>query len=145
MAERPVIELRRAPSLQRAVAWAIDGLPFALAGLVAAAWLGSEPSLLFPALGALSLAAFTYQLLCTWLLGATFGKRSRRLAVVGPDGARPGLGRSAGRAAASVAGVLLLGIGPLVALFTRTGRGLDDLVAGTAVVEAPGPARPAEA
>jgi uncharacterized RDD family membrane protein YckC len=36
-----------------------------------------------------------------------------------------------------VAGVILLGTGPLVALFTRTGRGWNDLLADTAVVEAP--------
>ncbi len=145
MAERPITELRRAPSRHRAAAWAIDGLPFLLVAWAIAGWLGPEPSLLVPALGALSLAAFVYQLLCTWLLGASLGKRVYRLSVVGPDGARPGLARSARRAAASVVGVLLLGSGPLVALFTRTGRGLNDLVAGTAVVEAPGPARPPEA
>jgi uncharacterized RDD family membrane protein YckC len=137
MVEGPTIELRRAPSRKRAVAWAIDTAPFAVAAVGTSAWLGAEPPLLLPALTALALVAFTYQLLCTWLLGATFGKRARGLRVVGPDGARPGLGRSAGRSAAAVAGVLLLGIGPLVALFTRTGRGLHDLLAGTAVVEAP--------
>jgi uncharacterized RDD family membrane protein YckC len=137
MSDGPFIELRRASSRRRAAAWAFDGLPFALAGLALAGWLGPEPGLLLPALGALALAGFTYQLLCTWLLGATFGKRALRLTVVGPDGARPGLARSARRAATTVAGVLLLGTGPLVALFTRTGRGWNDLLAGTAVVEAP--------
>jgi uncharacterized RDD family membrane protein YckC len=137
MIEGTVIELRRASSRSRAVAWALDGLPFALVAWGLASWLGPEPRLLFPALGALALAGFTYQLLCTWLLGATFGKRIVGLAVVGPDGARPGLSRSARRAAATVAGVILLGTGPLVALFTRTGRGWNDLLAGTAVVEAP--------
>lgn len=137
MAEGPVIELRRARAGRRAAAWAIDGLPFALVAVATATWLGAEPRLLIPALTALALAAFTYQLLCTWLLGATFGKRATGLRVVGPDGARPGLGRSARRAAAAVVGVALLGIGPLVALFTRSGRGLHDLLADTAVVEAP--------
>jgi uncharacterized RDD family membrane protein YckC len=133
----PLIELRRARSTRRALAWAIDGLPFALLALGLAAAFGSDPRLLLPPLGALGLAAFVYQLLGHWLLGATFGKRIARLRVVGPDGARPGLSRSAGRAAATVLGVVLLGIGPLVALFTRTGRGLNDLAAGTTVVEAP--------
>jgi uncharacterized RDD family membrane protein YckC len=137
MADPHLIELRRAPSRRRAAAWVVDGLPFALAAWWIMAWLGPEPGLLLPALAALSLAAFTYQLLCTWLLGASLGKRLNHLAVVGPDGARPGLARSARRAAASVVGVLLLGAGPLLALFTRTGRGLDDLASGTAVVEAP--------
>jgi uncharacterized RDD family membrane protein YckC len=137
MAGPHLIELRRAPSRRRAAAWVVDGLPFALVAWGIMAWLGPEPRLLLPALTALCLAAFTYQLLCTWLLGASFGKRLNRIAVVGPDGARPGLARSARRAAASVVGVLLLGAGPLLALVTRTGRGLDDVAAGTAVVEAP--------
>jgi uncharacterized RDD family membrane protein YckC len=137
MAERPVIELRRASTRRRAVAWALDGLPFAALAWLSASWLGADLRLLLPALTALALAAFVYQLLCHWLLGATFGKRAAGLRVVGPDGARPGLGRSTRRAAAAVAGVALMGIGPLLALFTRTGQGLHDLAAGTAVVEAP--------
>jgi len=137
MVDRPVIELRRASTARRAIAWAIDGVPFALLAAWCAAWLGADLELLVPALSALALVAFTYQLLCTWLLGATFGKRAAGLRVVGPDGARPGLGRSARRAGATVLGVVVVGIGPLLALFTRTGRGLHDLAAGTAVVEAP--------
>jgi uncharacterized RDD family membrane protein YckC len=137
MVEGPVIELRRASSRRRAAAWALDGLPFALVAAGLAGWLGFEPGMLLPALTAVALAGFVYQLLCHWLLGATFGQRSRGMRVVGPDGARPGLGRSARRAAVSVLGVALLGVGPLLALFTRTGRGLHDLAAGTAVVEAP--------
>ena len=137
MAQRPVIELRRARSCKRAAAWALDGPPFAVAAWWIASWLGADLTLLIPALTALALAGFVYQLLCHWLLGATFGKRVAGLRVVGPDGARPGLGRSARRAAASVLGVMLFGIGPLLALFTRSGRGLNDFAAGTAVVEAP--------
>jgi uncharacterized RDD family membrane protein YckC len=134
MAEHLVIELRRASTARRLAAWAIDGVPFALLAGGSAAWLGADLGLLLPALAALALAGFTYQLLCTWLLGATFGKRVAGLRVVGPDGASPGLGRSARRAGAAVLGVVVVGIGPLVALFTRTGRGLHDLAAGTAVV-----------
>jgi resuscitation-promoting factor RpfA len=137
MDTHPVIELRRAPNARRALAWAIDGTPFALLAGAMAGWLGADPGLLLPALAVVALAAFVHQLLCHWLLGAAFGQRLLGLRVVGPDGRRPGLGRSAGRAAASVLGVLLLGIGPLVALFTRSGRGLNDFAAGTAVVEAP--------
>jgi uncharacterized RDD family membrane protein YckC len=137
MANRPVIELRRASTARRAAAWGIDGVPFAFLAVGSATWLGADLELLVPALTALALAGFTYQWLCTWLLGATFGKRAAGLRVVGPDGARPGLGRSAGRAGAAVLGVVLVGIGPMLALFTRTGRGLHDLAAGTAVVEAP--------
>jgi len=136
MPDRPVIELRRAPTARRVAAWAVDGVPFAVLAGASAAVLGADPGLLVPALTALALAGFTYQLLCTWLLGATFGKRAVGLRVVGPDGARPGLGRSARRAGAAVLGVALIGVGPLVTLFTRTGRGLHDLIAGTAVVDA---------
>jgi resuscitation-promoting factor RpfA len=137
MDQDPVIELRRASSARRAVAWAIDGAPFGLLAGAMASWLGADPGLLLPALTVVALAAFVYQLLCHWLLGATFGQRFLGLRVVGPDGGRPGLGRCTRRAAASVLGVVLLGIGPLVALFTRSGRGLNDFAAGTAVVEAP--------
>jgi uncharacterized RDD family membrane protein YckC len=137
MADLPTIELRRASTARRALAWSVDGLPFAALAGAMAAWLGADPGLLAPALTALALAGFVYQLLCTWLLGATLGKRVAGLRVVGPDGARPGLARSAWRAAAAVLGVVVVGIGPLVALFTRTGRGLHDLLAGTAVVEPP--------
>jgi resuscitation-promoting factor RpfA len=137
MAERPIIELRRARAWKRAAAWALDGAPFAGLAWWIASWPGADLALLVPALTALALAGFVYQLLCHWLLGATFGKLATGLRVVGPDGGRPGLGRSARRAAASVLGVMLFGIGPLVALFTRSGRGLHDFAAGTAVVEAP--------
>jgi uncharacterized RDD family membrane protein YckC len=135
--DRPVIELRRAPAGRRAAAWVLDGLPFALVAGGLVGWLGGDPGPLLPALAALALAAFVYHLLATWLMGASFGKRAQGLRVVGPDGARPGLGRSAGRAALTVLGVALVGVGPLVALFTRTGRGLNDLLAGTTVVEVP--------
>jgi uncharacterized RDD family membrane protein YckC len=137
MAERPVIELRRARSWKRAAAWGLDGFPFALLAGWFSSWLGPDLTLLVPALAALAVAGVVYHLLCHWLLGATFGKRAVGLRVVGPDGARPGLGRSAGRAVAALLGVVLVGIGPLVALFTRSGRGLHDFAAGTTVVEAP--------
>jgi uncharacterized RDD family membrane protein YckC len=137
MVERPVIELRRARAWKRVAAWALDGFPFALLAGWLASWLGADLQLLVPALAALALAGMVYLLLCTWLLGATFGKRATGLRVVGPDGARPGLGRSARRAVATLLGVALVGIGPLVALFTRSGRALHDFAADTAVVEAP--------
>ena len=137
-ASGPVIELHRGGALVRVVAWLIDGLPFALATAALAAGLGAtEPALLWPLAAVAGLASFTYQTLCTWLAGATVGKRLTGLRVVGPDGARPGLGRSALRAAVAVLGVAALGAGPLTALFTRSGRALHDLVSDTAVVEAP--------
>jgi resuscitation-promoting factor RpfA len=134
----PVIELHRGDATRRVLAWLVDGLPFVLTTGAVAAWLGAtEPGLLAPLAAVAGLASFTYQTLATWLAGATVGKRLTGLRVVGPDGARPGLGRSALRSAVAVLGVAALGAGPLTALFTRSGRALHDLVADTAVVEAP--------
>jgi uncharacterized RDD family membrane protein YckC len=129
------LELLRAPSPRRVLAWLVDGLPFALAAVGLAAGLGGgDPALLPPLLAVVALAAFVYQLLSHALLGATFGQRLLGLAVVGPDGRRPGPWRAALRALVAVLGTACLGVGPLLALFTRTGRALHDLVAGTAVV-----------
>jgi uncharacterized RDD family membrane protein YckC len=133
-----VIELRRGSSLRRATAWAVDALPFALATAAVASLLGAaDLALLAPLATVAALASFTYQTLSHWLSGATFGKRLVGLRVVGPDGRAPGPGRSALRSAAAVAGVALLGAGPLLALFTRSGRAVHDWVAGTSVVDAP--------
>jgi len=133
-----VVEVTRASSARRAAAWLIDGLPFALG----TAWLvqalgATEPRLLAQLVVLAALASFTYQTLLHWLLGATVGKLLLRLRVVGPDGERPGPGRSALRALFAVVGVLALGLGPLTALFTRSGQGLHDLLARTVVVDAP--------
>jgi len=132
------LTLQRAGSAARALCWVVDGLPFGLAALGLVWWLGADaPALVAQLLAVVALASFAYQTLAHALLGATLGKRLLGLAVVGPDGRRPGPGRSALRAALAVAGVALLGIGPLLALFTRSGRALHDLVAGTTVVIAP--------
>lgn len=133
-----VIELHRGGSVRRAAAWAVDGLPFLLATVAMASLLGASGlGLLAPLAAVAALASFTYQWLAHWLSGATLGKRLLRLRVVGPDGRRPGPGRSALRAGVAVAGVALLGAGPLLALFTASGRALHDWVAGTSVVDAP--------
>jgi uncharacterized RDD family membrane protein YckC len=133
-----VIELRRAGTGRRALAWAIDGLPFGLGGLGLVAGLGGGDLAVDAQLVAVAaLASLAYQTLAHWLAGATLGKRLLRLQVVGPDGERPGPGRSALRAVAAVTGTLLLGLGPLLALFTGSGQGLHDLLAHTVVVDAP--------
>jgi uncharacterized RDD family membrane protein YckC len=130
--------LRRGGSGRRVLAWLVDGVPFGLAAAGLLAWLGAgDPRLVLQLLAVVGLASFTYQTLAHALLGATLGKRLVRLRVVGPDGQRPGPGRAALRAALAVAGVAALGIGPLLALFTLSGRALHDLVAGTTVVDAP--------
>jgi uncharacterized RDD family membrane protein YckC len=132
-----VLELRRGGSARRVAAWLVDGLPFVAAPFLVAAALGGGAALLPPLLAVAALASFTYQALSHALAGATLGKWLARLRVVGPDGERPGPGRSALRAAVAVAGTALLGAGPLLGLFTRSGRALHDLAAGTAVVDAP--------
>jgi len=133
-----VIELHRAGGLRRVAAWIVDGLPFALAGLALARGLGGgDLALELQLVAVAALASFAYQTLATWLAGATLGKRLLKLGVVGPDGERPGPGRSALRAATAVAGTLLLGAGPLLALFTESGQGLHDLLARTLVVDLP--------
>jgi uncharacterized RDD family membrane protein YckC len=132
------IVLRRAGRGRRALAWLVDGVPFGLAAVGLVAWLGADDArLVLQALAVVGLASFAYQTLAHGLGGATLGKRLLGLRVVGPDGQRPGPGRSALRAGLAVAGVAALGIGPLLALFTLSGRALHDLVAGTTVVDAP--------
>ena len=127
--------LQRGGTGRRLVAWLVDAGPFLLVGVLLVAWLGAgQVRISAELLAVVALASFTYQVLAHWLLGATLGKRLVGLRVVGPDGLRPGPGRSALRAGLAIAGVLLLGAGPLLALFTRSGRGLHDLGAGTTVV-----------
>jgi uncharacterized RDD family membrane protein YckC len=72
-------------------------------------------------------------------VGATPGMLVTGLRVVGPDGERPSPGRSAVRGALGLGAAAALGVGILIALFTRSGRGAHDLGAGTWVVLA-GPA-----
>jgi len=133
-----VIELRRGSSVRRTTAWVVDAIPFALATLAVASLLGAaDLALLAPLAAVAALASFTYQTLSHWLSGATLGKRLVGLRVVGPDGRPPGPGRSALRSAVAVAGVAFLGAGPLLALFTLSGRAAHDWVAGTSVVDAP--------
>jgi uncharacterized RDD family membrane protein YckC len=133
-----LVVVRRGGSGRRLLAWLVDGVPFGLAAFGLLAWLGTDDwRLVAQALTVVGLASFAHQTLAHGLLGATLGKRLVGLRVVGPDGRRPSPGRSALRAAVAVAGVAALGVGPLLALFTLSGRALHDLVAGTTVVDAP--------
>jgi len=130
--------LRRGSSGRRALAWLVDGVPFGFLAVGLLAWLGADDlRLVLQLLAVVGLASFAYQTLAHGLAGATLGKRLVGLRVVGSDGRRPGPGRSALRALVAVAGVAALGIGPLLALFTLSGRALHDLVAGTTVVDSP--------
>jgi resuscitation-promoting factor RpfA len=152
------IHMRRAASWRRAAAAAIDVAPFAAGGVaLARALLRAAAGLPAPATGldglldlvarervivlsvaaAVALALGVYTTLAHALAGATLGKRLLGLRLVGPDGERPSLARSAVRSALAFVSLGLLGLGVLLALFTRSGRSLHDLVARTWVVEAP--------
>jgi uncharacterized RDD family membrane protein YckC len=78
-----------------------------------------------------------YTTLAHALGGATLGKALLRLRVIGPDGGPPSPARSAVRSVLALVSAGLLGLGLLVALFTRSGRGLHDFLARTWVVKAP--------
>lgn len=146
------IQLRRPAPWRRAAAWVVDALPFLLLAayaLRALGGIGADPrapldplvrdggAIALPVLAGVAILAFTYQTLSHALAGATLGKWLFRLRVVGPDGRRPSFARSAARSALAAVSVLLLGLGLLLALFTRSERALHDLVAGTWVVEPP--------
>jgi len=153
------VHVERAPEWRRAAAWAIDALPFAGGGFALGRSLlrQAEAALPAPVTGidgfldllarerviaasvavAVALALAVYATLAHALAGATLGKWLLHLRVVGPDGARPSPSRSAVRSALAVASAAFLGLGFLLALFTRSGRALHDLLARTWVVKAP--------
>lgn len=152
------IHLRRAASWRRAAAGAIDVVPFAAGGVaLARALVRAAAGLPAPATGldglldlvarervivlsvaaAVALALCVYATLAHALAGATLGKRLLGLRLVGPDGERPSLARSGARSALALVSLGLLGLGVLLALFTRSGRALHDLIARTWVVLAP--------
>ncbi len=150
------LHLRRAPSWKRAAAWAIDGLVLGLFGaglfrLAAGGMRGSPEAgldwaialvalnarILAPLGAVLVLAAFVYFTLGHALMGATLGKLLVRIQVVTRDGQPPTISRSAVRSGFALTFLFVLGLGPLLALFTRSGRALHDFVAGTYAVELP--------
>ena len=132
---------RRSPPWRRVAAWVVDGYVLgALLALLLLPVLGKADlvpprrEILVPVLMVAALLAFVYQWLGVTLMGATPGMRLLSLRVVGPDGERPGPGRSAGRALLALGSTALLGLGLLLALFARDGRGAHDRGAGTWVV-----------
>lgn len=151
------IHVERGESWRRVAAWAVDALPFVAAGAAlgrtllraaspAAAGEGvaalldlvaREQVIVLSLSAAVTIALYVYTTLAHALAGATLGKRLLRLRVVGPDGARPSPARAALRSAFAVVSAALLGLGFLLALFTRSGRGLHDVCARTWVVKAP--------
>ena len=151
------IHLRRASPGRRALAWAVDVLPLAAAvGALARSLLtdaaalpapprgldglldllAREAGIVVPLAALLVVALFVYTTLAHALAGATLGKWVAGVRLAGPGGLRPTMARSTARSALAVLSAGLLGLGFLVALFTRSGRALHDLGAGTWVVEA---------
>lgn len=98
------------------------------------------------ALRMLALAAGVYAALgaACWIVGersswqATLGKRALGLIATDARGARLGLGRAAARHFAGALSWLTLNLGHALAAWTRDGRALHDMIAGTRVVHAPG-------
>lgn len=151
------IHLRRPAPWRRALAEAVDVVPFLAGGialaraLVRAAGLPAPPTgidglldlvarervIVLSVAAAVVLALGVYSTLAHALAGATLGKRLLGIRLVGPDGARPSMARSAARTALAGLSVGLLGLGVLLAFFTRSGRALHDLLARTWVVESP--------
>ena len=156
---RNEIHFRRPASWRRPAAWAIDagplvgGVLYLGSSLLASATvagaapvagvdglldlLARESGIVLSLAALLAVSLSVYATLAHALAGATLGKWMLGLRVVGPDGKRPSLARSTARATLAAASGALLGLGFLVALFTRSGRGLHDVLARTWVVEAP--------
>ncbi|RDU36578.1 hypothetical protein DRW41_13730 [Neobacillus piezotolerans] len=66
---------------------------------------------------------------------ATLGKMAMGIKVIGPDGGRISYGRAIGRYFATFLSTIILGIGYLMALFTKEKRTLHDFIAGTYVIK----------
>jgi uncharacterized RDD family membrane protein YckC len=155
---RAEVHRRRAPPWRRVLAWAVDVGPLtagvvvlgrSLLGSAAAALpapadgldglidlVAREGRIVLSLLALLAVALAVYTTLAHALAGATLGKWMFGLRVVGPQGTRPSLGRSAARSGLAVLSAALLGLGFLLALFTRSGRALHDFLARTWVVDA---------
>jgi uncharacterized RDD family membrane protein YckC len=153
------VHVERASAGRRVAAWLLDAVPFAAGGFALASFLLRQASpsradapfelealfdlalrerTILSSVGAATvLCLAVYATLAHALGGATLGKRLLRIRVIGPDGAPPSPARSAVRSALALASAGLLGLGFLLALFTRSGRALHDFLARTWVVKAP--------
>jgi uncharacterized RDD family membrane protein YckC len=151
------IRVVRPETWRRAAAWAVDAVPLAVGAVLLARSFVRQAGTPAPAHGldgfldlvaqervivasvaaAATLALAVYATLAHALAGATLGKRLFGLRVVCADGTRPTMGRSAARSALGIASAALVGLGFLLALFTRSGRALHDFLARTWVVRAP--------
>lgn len=94
----------------------------------------SELTLLFGYIAAAVVAAFNFLVLPVFT-GRTFGKWATGLRVETAGGEPPGFARALLRHTVGyLLSVLTLGVGFIVAAFSREGRALHDLIAGTIVV-----------
>jgi len=110
---------------------------------VAAAEGASDAEAFVATVGLSSALYLAYFVLAEGLTGQSFGKLLLRIAVVGPDGARPSLPRVVLRNLLRPWPFLVPAaylIGSLTLLLTRTSQRLGDLLAGTYVVDLPIPA-----
>jgi resuscitation-promoting factor RpfA len=151
------VHVARAETWRRVAAWALDAVPFVAAGFALARrfvreagaalappsgmdglldLLARERVIALSVTATVALALAVYATLAHALGGATLGKRLLRIRVVGPDGAPPSPARSTIRSAFALLSAALLGLGFVLALFTRTGRALHDFLARTWVVKA---------
>lgn len=110
----------------------VTGLVALIASLVG----GLRPAWLVGALlsSGWLLIAGSYFVLFWSAAGQTPGMRLLRLRVRGPDGEAPSIGRSMARLLGLVLAIVPLFAGFVPVLFTERRRGLQDFVAGTAVV-----------
>ncbi len=151
------VRVVRPDTWRRPASWAVDALPFVVGAVmlvrsfVRQAELSIEPRgidgfldlvarewvIVTSVTVAAVLALAVYATLAHALAGATLGKKVFGLRLVCADGNRPTMARSAARSALCIVSGALLGLGFLVALFTRSGRALHDFLARTWVVRAP--------
>ena len=105
-----------------------------LARMLGGAHTSSDLTLAFGYVSSAALAAFNFLLLPVFT-GRTLGKWATGLRVEMRDGRRLSFGRALLRHTAGyLASLLTLGVGFLLAAFSREGRGLHDIIAGTVVV-----------
>ncbi|WP_395739906.1 RDD family protein [Prosthecobacter sp.] len=135
---------RPAPVLYRAGAWIIDcmmvGIFMTLVGMVTAMATPSAPGSGMDLVAVVRMGAGTvfailyYVMMESSATQATLGKKACGLVVTDMEGRRISQGRATGRYFARLlAGPLTLGIGYLMAAFTRQRQGLHDMVSGCLV------------
>lgn len=119
---------------RRLVAWGIDWVLIGVVAGVLIAVGGPERNLD----GAVVPIAFVYEWFFLAWYAATPGKMLMGIQVRGrADGARPGTGRAAGRAAALLVMMSFCGVFDVIPIFWGERQCLHDMIAGTVVVRTP--------